>query len=219
MKADNSPKSLICYKEGRTYKWVVSTNKNEESLLYLLMVNPKIQLESIIIIPIFGLSFVGAVRMGSQKKFEFYDFFKEYGEAPTITTKFNREAVARKLSQIAEKSKKDKEEVVVEDIVKTVYTEKYGFISPDGDYYRCEFMGHGDLAFDICDEHNFPYFNSAEAYLEEHGWCKVYNPCDNIHKYAVYVGRDFVLTKEQFAVLQTEGLENAYGVTDYLVRE
>ncbi len=94
---------------------------------------------------------------------------------------------------------------------------KYGFISPNGKYYRCEFEGHHDLAYDICTyRYDIDINKDPERYLEEHNWCKIFRPFEYDQRYAVYVNDKLI--KEQYEALQELGLENAKNVKDMLLR-
>ena len=196
-KANNKkqrPHSLVCYKEGRTQKWIMTSDDNDEEILIELMINPKIDNSTIFVIPVSGLMF-GGIRLDDSNwiKLNFFKFFEEFGKKqPKIQVSDNTKEIIAK-SEAERREKLDS---------------KYGFISPNGKYFRCEFEGHHDLAYDICTyRYDIDINEDPERYLEEHGWCKIYNPFLHNQRYAVYVNDK--LTKDQYETLQKLGLENA----------
>lgn len=196
-------KTLICYKEGRTQKWIMTTANTENDTLTNLYYNPKVDVDSVFMIPVCGLMFGGIwlnPKSHSKSRLDFFNFFEEYNQKPI---KINPE--------IKEISKQ------LQDDYDDKHKSLYGFISPDGKYYSCEYEGHANLADKIC----FGQYetNNAERYLEEHGWCKIYKPFNSTKQYAIYVGDKYTLTKEQFNTLKKLGLENAKYINNMLVKE
>ena len=63
----------------------------------------------------------------------------------------------------------------------------YGWISPKGTVYECDFMGHYDLACEFAQAYKYnPYFNGrswpADKVLVHNGWIKCYTSMfDRIH--------------------------------------
>lgn len=95
--------------------------------------------------------------------------------------------------------------------------QKYGFISPDGRFYKCAYHGHYDLAERIC--FGMVETNNVEEYLENHGWCKVYQPISRNNEFAIYVGGRHELTDAQMKTLIVNGLDKADGVSNMLCKE
>lgn len=198
------PKALYCFKEKNMQKWIMSDEDNDEEILLSIVANPDIDRSSIFCIPAVALIMSGIIWLDtdfhSKARGDIYDFFNEYNlKQPNI-------ALNETIKQIAAEAKEEK-------AFKT--NSKYGFISPDGKYFHCDYQGHSSLAYDIC----FGQFetNNPEKYLEEHGWCKIYNAMD--HKYAVYVGGKYVLTKEQMDRLTELGLDEAKDVSKMMVKD
>jgi hypothetical protein len=199
------PRNLVCYKEKRTQKWIMTTDENNDEILYSLLLNENIDKHSIFIVPVTGLMFGGVWLCSDTHKgsrFSFWDFFEEY-ETKQPVIKVTKDAI-----KLADETKKERE---------LKATSKYGFISPDGKYYHCDFQGHVNLASNIC----FGQFetNNPERYLEEHGWCKIYNQPTSKNRYAVYVGGNYTLTDRQFNKLKELGLEKADNIREMLVKE
>lgn len=197
------PKVLYCYKEKNTQKWIMSDEDNDEEILLSIITNPDIDKNSVFCIfastLMFGVHWLDT-NIHAYAKTSIYDFFNEYNlKQPTI-------ALNETIKQIAAEAKEEKEFKA---------NSKYGFISPDGKYFHCDYQGHSSLAYDIC----FGQFetNNPEKYLEEHGWCKIYNAMD--HRYAVYVGGKYVLTKEQMDRLTELGLDEAKDVSKMMVKD
>lgn len=198
------PKTLYCYKEKNTQKWIMSDKDNDEEILLSIVANPDIDRSSIFCIPAVALIMSGIIWIDtdfhSKARGDIYDFFNEYNlKQPNI-------ALNETIKQIAAEAKEEKAFKA---------NSKYGFISPDGKYFHCDYQGHSSLADDIC----FGQFetNNPEKYLEEHGWCKIYNAMD--HKYAVYVGGKYVLTKEQMDKLTELGLHDAKDISKMMVKD
>lgn len=196
------PHNLVCYKEGRTQKWIMTSDDNDGKIVLELMKNPKIDNSTIFIIPVSGLMF-GGIRLDGLNwiKLNFFNFFEEFGKKqPKIQ-------VSDEIKEIVAKSEAERRENL---------DSKYGFISPNGKYYRCEFEGHHNLAYDICTyRYDIDVNKDPERYLEEHGWCKIFRPFEHNQRYAVYVNDK--LTKEQYEALQKLGLENAKNVKEMLI--
>ena len=198
-------KNLICYKEGRTQKWIMTEDSNNDEIIMNLLMNKKVDNHSIFIIPTYGMM-LGGIWLWKQThgngRLDFANFFEEYNtKQPEL--KQNDEA-----TRIAKEAKEDREEK---------QNSKYGFISPEGTYYGCEFEGHHDLAYRIC----FGQYetNNPERYLEEHGWCKIFRPFSHDDgRYNVYIGDKHVLTDAQFKTLQKMDLDKCKNVSLLLVR-
>lgn len=201
------PKTLYCYKEKNTQKWIMSDEDNDEEILLSIITNPNVDRSSVFCIfacsLMFGVSWLDR-DIHADAKTSIYDFFNEYNlKQPTIC---KDKALNETIKQIAAEAKEEKEFKA---------NSKYGFISPDGKYFHCDYQGHSSLAHDIC----FGQFetNNPEKYLEEHGWCKIYNAMDR--KYAVYVGGKHVLTKEQMNKLTELGLDEAKDISKMMVKD
>lgn len=98
-------------------------------------------------------------------------------------------------------------------ITKKVET-KYGWISPDGRFFGCDYGGHSSLAADIVGE--IQYVRDPERHLEDLGWMKVLNGCGTGRRYSVGMGEGKCITDEQIKTLERMGLSEAYGVSAYL---
>ena len=199
------PKSLYCYKENNIQKWVMSDRDNDREVIMNVLMNPAVDKSSIFSIPaetlMFGVIWVWQQAHPNPSR-SIWSFFEEYNN-PQMDIPHFEEA-----KRLAEDMKKEDE---------LVHNSKYGFISPDGRYFHCDYQCHISLARDIC----FGQFetNNPERYLEEHGWCKIYNPVDNNYRYAVYIGGNYTLTEEQMSKLIELGLDNAKNISEMLVKE
>ena len=88
---------------------------------------------------------------------------------------------------------------------------KYGWIAPDGRYFRCDYGGHSHLADKICGD--VQRISNPERHLEDLGWAKVLHGGATKKAYALGMGLDQKLTDAQLKTLQREGLEDAYGIS------
>lgn len=84
---------------------------------------------------------------------------------------------------------------------------KYGWISPDGILYACEYRDHRRCADDIC---YFLYgkdYRSSEDVLETHGWIRVVKVRnDDMRPTGTGLfSKDFIMSKEQARVLYKLG--------------
>jgi hypothetical protein len=198
------PKTLYCYKENDIQKWIMSDRDNDKEVLLNILMNKNVDKASIFAIPAEGLMF-GVIWIWQEAHNDasqsIWEFFEEYNRPQTELPK-HEEA-----TELAHKIEKEED---------FKHNSLFGFISPDGRYFHCDYQGHHSLAYDIC----FGQFetNNPEKYLEEHGWCKIYSPYNKDNKYAVYVGGNYVLTKEQMNKLSELGLENAKNISDMLVK-
>lgn len=198
------PASLYCYKENGIQKWIMSDRDNDNEVIMDILMNENVDKSSIFSIPAEGLMF-GVIwvwkKAHPNASRSIWEFFEEYNNPQTEIPHFEE---ATKLANKIEEEKEKRDS-------------KYGFISPDGRYFHCDYYGHSSLAHDIC----FGQFetNNPERYLEEHGWCKIFNPVDKDHKYAVYVGGNYVLTDGQMNKLIELGLSDALYISEMLVKE
>lgn len=77
----------------------------------------------------------------------------------------------------------------------------YGWISPDGAVYDCEFMAHYDLACEFVDAYNYKtYYNGrfwpADEVLVHNGWIKCYTSMfDRVH--VQLYGPDHITTEQK----------------------
>lgn len=78
------PHSLVCYKEGRTQKWIMTSDDNDGEIILELMKNPKVDNSTIFTIPVSGLMF-GGIRLDGLNwiKLNFFNFFEEFGKKAT----------------------------------------------------------------------------------------------------------------------------------------
>ena len=180
----------------------MTSDDNDGEIFLELINNPKVDNSTIFIIPVSGLIF-GGLRLDGLNiiKLSFFNFFEEFGKKqPKIQ-------VSDDTKEIITKSEAERREKL---------DSKYGFISPNGKYYRCEFEGHHNLAYDICTyRYDIDVNEDPERYLEEHGWCKIFRPFEHDQRYAVYVSDK--ITKEQYEALRKLGLENAKNVKEMLI--
>lgn len=193
-------KYLICWIENNIKRWDMIKEEDHQEFCLNLLTNQTVDKHSIFIIPING--FIEGIwlwyKTHKNNRVDFFNFFDDLGVAyePPKHDKKNDEV----LKEIHERHFTDK---------------KYGWISPDGKYFYCDYQGHHNVADRIC--FGMIETNSPVRYLEEHGWCKIYKP---IHgTYAVYVGGDHRLTEAQTKTLVQLGLENAKDVDEMICKE
>lgn len=183
---------LICYEENGIRRWDMIKKNDRNGFLLDLMQRPEINLHSIFIMP---TNFLSGIWLSPQShksnRVDFWNFFEDYGKKYVAP-------------EISERSKQIEKTVIKPET-------KYGWISPDGRYFQCEFQGHVALADNIC--FGIVDTNNSERYLEEHGWCKIYRPVTQ-GEYAVYV--EDKLTDKQLHRLAKMGLDNALGVSEKL---
>ena len=148
---------MICWEENDGKRWEIIKSTNVNTFLLKLLKNKGIRKHSIFVIPLNG--FVSGIWLWTKahrsNRVDFLNFFEGYG------TEYKKpepeETDRRVLSEIQDRSSDNT---------------KYGWISPDGEYFHCCYQGHVDLAYDIC--FGMVDTNNAEQYLEEHGWLKIY---------------------------------------------
>lgn len=88
---------------------------------------------------------------------------------------------------------------------------KFGWIAPDGRYFRCDYGGHSSLAREIVGE--IQYIADPEQHLEGLGWAKVFSGTGTGKRYTVGMGAKKKLTDAQLRMLKREGLDNARGMS------
>ena len=197
---------LYCYKENRTQKWEMVKEEDDLAFIRELASRKSVDSHSVFLIPTFAI--YGGIWLDSEthesSRVDFWNFFEEYGKKykPDISDE-SREAAKK------EEEKRRQKEAEAE--------QKYGFISPDGRFYKCAYRGHYDLAERIC--FGMVETNNADEYLENHGWCKVYRPINRSREFAVYIGGKHELTDAQMKTLIANELDKADGVSDMLCKD
>lgn len=191
--------TLICYIEDGVQKWNMANSKNRDDILLQLLTNKNIDNSTIFAIP--TSSIMGGIwidkSLHKSQRVDFHNFFEDLGYEENIGPL--NEAQKEILSEHEDKFGDDT---------------KYGWISPEGKYFHCNYQGHSSLADKIC--FGMVETSNPERYLEEHGWCKIYK---NIlkNKYSVYIGGTYCLSDEQMETLKKLGLEDADGISAALL--
>lgn len=190
--------NLICWQENDIKKWNMIKNADTNTFLLELMKNKNVDKHTIFIIPTTG-GFVQGIWLfpdtHKSKRVDFYNFYDDFGI-------------------IYEKPKADEETKKIIEKVDKKKT-KYGWISPQGKYFHCDYQGHTNLADRIC--FGMVETTNAERYLEENGWCKIYKSLFK-EQYSVYIGGKHVITDDQIKTLIEMGLDNAGGISDVLCK-
>ena len=142
---------LICWEENGKKKWEMVRKKDSNDFLLELMQNPDVAQRTIFIIPIIMTEGIWLFpKFHKSNRVDFYHFFEDYG------TPYTRPEVSERTAQIVNEIK-----------AKRGPETKYGFVSPDGRYFHCDYQGHGALADNIC--FGMVDTNSSERYLQDHG--------------------------------------------------
>lgn len=190
---------LICWSEKGEKRWEMVPQSNSKEFLLNLLMDKNIEKHSIFIIPTSG--FVSGLWLWTKthksSHVDFWNFHEDFGVPYTpVEVKPKAEPILHELNE------------------KHSHSTKYGWISPDGRYFHCGYMGHANLAADIC----FGMYDTdnPERCLEEHGWCKIYKSFTE-EEYHVYVGGRHVITGAQFKILKEMGLENAKDIEKMLM--
>lgn len=196
--------SMICYEQNSEKRYDVVEDKDRNVFLTNLFRTPGVNMRTVFIIPTNAI--MGAIWLFTQghksHRVDFFNFFEDYGQC-----------------YVKPELLKEEDKTIVNDVYeKTSPDTKYGFISPEGRYYHCNYQGHNTLAYDIC--FGMVDTRNPEQYLEEHGWCKIFKPISNgRHRYSVYVGGKHTITDAQMKTLIKMGLKNAHGISSMLVKE
>ncbi len=181
-------------------KWEMVMEKDLNEFGMQLLMNSKVSDHSIFIIP---CNTVAAIWVQPQNhksnRVDFLDFFEDFG------TKYKAPKPTKETNTIAQELHERKS-----------YDTKYGWISPDGRYFHCEYMGHAALADKIC--YGMVDTSNSEEYLESHGWCKIYKTRLK-EKYHVYIGGEHTITDPQMKTLIRLGLEDAEDLSRMLIKE
>lgn len=85
----------------------------------------------------------------------------------------------------------------------------FGWVSPDGQVFPCDYHGHWDLAKKIAETYHLGNVTNPESFLERHGWVKVtrnpFGPLSKIHS-AILASRMYI-TRTQARVLAELGFD------------
>lgn len=194
--------NLVCYEENNIKKWEMIKDKDREVFLMNLLTNTAVDNHTIFIIP--ECSILSGIWLWNKShkssRVDFFHFHEDYGVPYEKPEPINAsvDAAAKDIQEMRGPST------------------KYGWISPDGRYFHCNFQEHSALADRIC--FGTVETNNAEHYLEEHGWLKIYKPL--LHdKYNVYVGGRGIVTKAQFETLRKMELDDVSGLSNLYIQE
>lgn len=95
---------------------------------------------------------------------------------------------------------------------------KYGYISPDGRYFQCEYYGHRDLEDKIVGK--LEKIDNPQQYLYDHGWLCIYHDPFACGQYAIGMGHNKTMTNEQLKILEVLKIPHtSRGFQKYLVGE
>lgn len=196
-----SKNNLICWEENKENKWEMVKDGDDTNVFLLnLMRNKLVNQHTVFIVPVSG--FVSGIWLQPQthksNRVDFWNFHKDFGS----------------------EYDKPKADEITSEVVKSVHEQynddtKYGWISPEGQYYHCCYQGHVDLADKIC--FGMVDTNNSERYLEDHGWVKIYKPM-TYDKYCLYMSDKCKITEEQMKILIGMKLEDVDGMKEILSR-
>ncbi|MGF7011970.1 hypothetical protein M2146_002524 [Lachnospiraceae bacterium PF1-22] len=186
---------LVCWEENSIKRWEMVKKSDSEVFLLNLLQDSCVDKHTIFIIPTSGLSGIWLwAQTHKSNRVNFFNFFEDFG------AKYEKPKI-----------KKDTEKVLKE--VHKKRNTKYGWISPEGKYFPCDYGGHSSLAYDIC--FGMVETNNSERYLEENGWCKIFKPLFS-EGYDVYVDKDHSITDQQLETLISMGLDKKKSVSEML---
>ena len=95
---------------------------------------------------------------------------------------------------------------------------KYGYISPDGRYFQCEYFGHSSLAREIVGK--LEKIDDPAEYLYSRGWLCIYHDPFNRGNYAIAMGFRQHMTEAQLKMLDMlEIPHSSYNFQRYLLGE
>ena len=191
---------LICWVENGIQKWAMIKKSDFTSFGMELLTNKNVDKHTIFIIPESSI-FSGLWLVPETHKSNRVDFFHFHED---IGIKYEKPKVSEKAKELTEKYEE-----------KYQTDTKYGWISPEGKYFHCDYQGHSSLADRIC--FGMVDTDNPERYLEEHGWCKIYKSLFS-NKYSVYVGGNYCLTDAQMKVLIGMELDTAEGISEALCK-
>lgn len=186
--------NMICYEENSIKKWKMVNKDDTNSFLLELMQNKNIDPKSIFIIP---TSFISGIwlfpKFHKSNRVDFWNFFEDYD-------------YDYKKSKLSDKSKR-----ILKEVSDKNADNKYGFISPEGRYYHCEYQGHYNLADEIC--FGMVDTTNAEDYLTRHNWIKIYKPL-NYGTYDIFTyGK---INDAQMKTLIKLELDNTHSISKFL---
>lgn len=191
---------LICWEEANgTKKWEMVPKKDVNGILLELIQDPDAKKETIFIVPTTMMEGIWLFPdFHKTKRVDFYRFFEDYG------SQYVRPKLSENTMQIIEEVNEKRGEET-----------KYGFVSPDGRYFHCDYQGHGALADNIC--FGMVDTNNSELYLQDHGWCKIYKPLGS-RKYNIFLGEKSRMTDAQAKTLIKMGLDTVEDFSNMLLR-
>lgn len=93
---------------------------------------------------------------------------------------------------------------------------KYGYVSPDGRYFHCEYFGHSTLEREIVGK--LEEVSNPQQYLYDKGWLCIYHDPFHNGTYAVQMGYRKKMTDEQLKTLERLGIpSHSRGFQDCLL--
>ena len=192
---------LFCYEKSNIRQWDMVEESEWKSFAVNLLLDPTVKNGTIFQVPVSAI--IGGIWLDrnshKSNSVDFYHFTDDYG------TTYEKPDITETAKKVADEQDREQE----------AKYGKYGWISPEGRYFNCNYQGHTNLADRIC--FGITETNNAELYLEEHGWCKIYKSLFE-NNYHVYVGPDYVITDAQMKKLIELGLDNAEDISKMLIK-
>lgn len=191
---------LICWEELGIKKWEMIKRSDFDTFGANLLANKDVDLHTVFIIPV-GVMVEGIWLQPSTHKAQRVDFFNFFEDMGVV---YEKPQPKEELKEFVEEREKNR-----------AYDTKYGWISPDGRYFHCEYQGHISLAERIC--FGMIETKNAEKYLEDNGWCKIYKSLLD-RNYSVFVGGKHTITDAQMKTLIGLDLDNANHLSEMLCK-
>lgn len=76
-----------------------------------------------------------------------------------------------------------------------------GWLSPEGKFHECNYWGHIDLAYDLCEQLGFSSENLPDEALADHGWIKCFYSVFD-YKVQLYSNEEGLITEAQKSFLR-----------------
>ncbi len=165
------------------------------SLLEKLLLEKKVHPGTIFISKMTICHWIDPKYHGGCKSINIYDFWDEINNLKSPDAYYNPPAL---------KSEPKKLET------------KYGYISPDGRYFQCDYYGHATLEREIVGK--LENIDNPQQYLYEKGWLCIYHDPFGKGQYAIAMGRRKSMTNEQLHMLDLLKIPHtSRGFQDYLL--
>lgn len=197
VKVDDRPSLFVGYIHKGHKRFEVIPEPQYGSLLKKLLLEKKVHPGAIFISQMTLVHWIDPDYHKGRKDVNIYDFWKEIENLKSPDAYYKPLPLKKEVKKETPKS-------------------NYGYISPDGRYFQCDYYGHSSLEREIVGK--LEKIDNPQQYLYDHRWLCIYHDPFGRGQYAIAMGSRKHMTNEQLAMLDRLKIPHtSHGFQDYLL--